>query len=217
MTNSELARHQMVRQQVRPWDVSDDNVLALLRELPRDDFVPPQYADLAYADVKLPLPHNQSMMTPSMEGRLLQALDLETTDRVLEVGTGSGFLTACLARLAASVVSLDIFDDLLSIAADNLDRAGIDNVSQLNMDATVALPEGPFDAIAVTGSVPVIDTRYIDQLRPGGRLFLIVGEQPVMEAFIIGRGQGADWYGKTLFETELDALIRPERGAEFSF
>ncbi len=207
----------MVRQQVRTRDVFDEDILSLLQALPRDWFVPQQYVDLAYADVELPLPHGQIMMKPDMEGRLLQSLDLERTDKVLEIGTGNGFLTACLARLSGSVVSIDIFDDMQKTAADNLERAGIDNVTLETMDAPVTLPEGPFDAVAVTGSVTEIDTRFIDVLRPGGRLFLIVGEAPLMEAFLIVRGQNSEWYGSTLFETAIPPLINTRRDAEFTF
>jgi len=216
MTN-EIARQQMVRQQVVPWNVFDEDVLAVLRELPRDSFVDSKYTELAYSDAKLPLPHNQAMMTPGMEGSLLQSLELEYTDRVLEIGTGSGFLTACLARLCSEVVSIDIFDDLLSTAGQSLAVAGIDNVSLQNMDALETLPDGPFDAIAVTGSVPVIDTRFIDALRPGGRLFMLVGKSPIVEAFVIVRGQDSEWYGNTLFETDIEPLLSARRLSRFTF
>jgi len=167
--------------------------------------------------VQLPLAHSQVMMTPGMEGCLLKSLDLESTDTVLEVGTGSGFLTACLASLSSSVVSIDIFDDLLATAAENLERVEIENVTLEKMDATVTLPDGPFDAIAVTGSVPSIDTRFVDILAPGGRLYLIVGEPPLMEAFLIVRGQNSEWYGNTMFETEIPALISGRQHARFTF
>lgn len=215
--DTEFARRQMVRQQVRTWDVFEPGILALLDELPRDRFVPAQYAALAYADTQIPLAHHQVMMTPIVEGRLLQALNLTPEDKVLEIGTGSGFLTACLARLAHSVVSVEIFDDLLETAAENLKHADIDNVSLVSMDATSALPEGLFDAIAVTGSIPEIDMRYIDALRPGGRLFLIVGDAPVMEALLIERDEGGDWRTSELFETEMMPLLHSGRDSAFSF
>ena len=213
----EIARQQMVRQQVVPWNVFDEDVLAVLRDLPRDSFVNSKFAELAYSDAKLPLPHNQAMMTPGMEGRLLQSLDLECTDRVLEIGTGSGFLTACLARLCNEVVSIDIFDDLLFTAGQSLAAAGINNVSLQNMDALEMLPDGPFDAIAVTGSVTAIDTRFIDALRPGGRLFMLVGNSPIVEAFVIVRGQDSQWYGNTLFETDIEPLLSARHLSQFTF
>ena len=215
--NEEIARQQMVRQQVVPWNVFDEDVLAVLRDLPRDSFVDAKYAELAYSDTRLPLPHNQAMMTPGMEGSLLQALELQYNDRVLEIGTGSGFLTACLARLCDEVVSIDTFDDLLSTAGRRLDAAGIDNVSLQNMDALETLPDGPFDAIAVTGSVAAIDTRFIDALRPGGRLFMLVGNSPIVEAFVIVRGQDSEWYGNTLFETDIEPLRSTTHLSRFTF
>jgi protein-L-isoaspartate(D-aspartate) O-methyltransferase len=215
--NKKFARHQMVRQQVVTWDVFDEDVLAVLRELPRDAFVAAKYANLAYVDVRIPLPHNQGMMIPGMEGRLLQSLRLESTDKVLEIGTGSGFLTACLAQLCDSVVSIDIFEELLETAGKNLDAAGIENVTLQNMDAFDALPTGPFDAIAITGAVPTIDTRYIDALHPGGRLFMLVGASPLVEAFLIVRGQDSGWYGNTLFETDIKPLISTQQDSEFLF
>lgn len=215
--SKEIARSQMVRQQVRTRYVFDENILSLLEALPRDQFVPAQYEDLAYADVQLPLPHGQVMMTPGMEGCLLQSLELQATDNVLEVGTGSGFLSACLAGLSASVFSIDIFDDMLETAATNFARAGITNVTLEKMDATMTLPEGLFDAIAVTGSVPSIDTSFIDRLAPGGRLFLIVGEAPLMEAFLIVRAQDSQWYGNSMFETAIPALVTDQPGMEFAF
>ena len=207
----------MVRQQVVTWDVFDEDVLAVLRELPRDAFVASKYANLAYVDVRIPLPHNQGMMTPGMEGRLLQSLRLESTDKVLEIGTGSGFLAACLAQLCDSVVSIDIFEELLETAGKNLDAAGIENVTLQNMDAFDALPEGLFDAIAITGTVPTIDTRYIDALHPGGRLFMLVGASPLVEAFLIVRGQDSGWYGNTLFETDIQPLISTQQDSGFLF
>jgi protein-L-isoaspartate(D-aspartate) O-methyltransferase len=215
--NKESARHQMVRHQVVTWNVLDEDVLALLREAPRDSFVPSRYVNLAYADLRIPLPQNQAMMTPGMEGRLLQSLRLEPTDRVLEIGTGSGFLTSCLAQLCDSVVSIDIFDELLEMAAKNLDAADIENVTLQNMNAFEGLPVGPFDAIAITGSIPKIDTRYIDALRPGGRLFVLVGEFPLVEAFLIVRGQDSGWYGSTLFETDIQSLIGDRQDSGFLF
>lgn len=215
--NSDFARQQMVKQQIRAWDVFDEKILALLEEMPRERFVPPGFAGLAYADTQIPLPHNQVMMAPKVEGRLLQALDLEPEDTVLEIGTGSGFLTACLARLANKVVSIDIFDDLLDTAKSNLEREGVENVVLESMDAMVTLPEGQFDAIAVTGSVAELETRFVDALRPGGRLFLIVGEPPIMEALLLVRDTSGGWHSESLFETAIRPLIHAHRKPVFEF
>lgn len=210
------ARRQMVRQQVRTWDVFDDETLAVLGRLDRHEFVPPEYADLAYAETRIPLPHDQEMMTPLIEGRLLQALDPGSGDRVLEIGSGSGFLTACLASLAESVVSIDIFDDLTRMAAVNLEKAGIENVELLTMDAMKELPEGAFDIIAVTGSVADFDERFVSALAPSGRLFVVVGDAPVMEARLVRRGEsGTDQ--EILFETCLKPLVHAVRETSFVF
>lgn len=212
-----FARRQMVRQQVRVGDVLDPDTLDLLNNLHRDEFVPARYAALAYADTHIPLPNGQLMMTPIVEGRLLQSLSLTAGDRVLEIGTGSGFLTACLARRTDSVVSVDIFGDLLTMAAHNLERAGIGNVELQSMDGMTKLPDEHFDAIAVTGSMPEFDTRFADALKPGGRLFVIVGDAPVMQARQITRQADGNLQSTALFETSMRALVNAERDTMFSF
>ena len=211
------ARRQMVRQQVRTWDVTDEAVLNLLGELPRDRFVPAEYRDLAYADVAIPLPNEQSMMPPLVEGRVLQALKLRADDKVLEVGTGSGFLTACLASLTKDVTSIDVFGDLLAMAQHNLDRVGIENTELLSMDASAELPDGSFDVIAITGSTPEFDIRYADALSPGGRLFVIIGDAPVMQARIVTRTESGELSSTALFETVIDPLINSDDRSGFSF
>lgn len=212
-----LARQQMVRQQVRTWDVFDQDTLAVLNALRRDEFAPAAYAELAYADTQIPLPHGQVMMAPKVEGRVLQALDLKPSDRVLEIGTGSGFLAACLARLSDTVLSVDIFEDLLAAAATNLENARIENVDLQAMDAIKALPNESFDAIAVTGSLPEFDGRFAEALKPGGRLFVIVGNSPVMRAQLIVRQDEQAWRTTTLFETSMPPLINARRDSAFSF
>jgi protein-L-isoaspartate(D-aspartate) O-methyltransferase len=206
----------MVRQQVRTWDVFDDETLALLSRLDRHEFVPPGYADLAYAETSIPLPHGQEMMPPLIEGRLLQALDPAAGDRVLEIGSGSGFLTACLASLADTVVSVDIFEDLTRLAAANLDKAGIENVELLTLDAMRELPDGAFDVIAVTGSMSEFDERFMDALAPGGRLFVIVGDAPVMEARLLRLAESGR-EEEILFETCIKPLVHAARETSFVF
>ena len=215
--DADFAAQQMVRQQVRAWDVFDPTVLHVLETVPRQNFVPEKYRNLAFADTEIPLAHGQHMMTPTIEGRLLQSLSLQNGDRVLEIGTGSAFLTACLARLVSSVSSIDIFDDFVSAARKRLAEAEIDNVTLTCMDACAALPDGEFDAIAVTGSIPVLDDRLIAKLRPGGRLFVVVGSGIVQEARLIVRNSETDWDSKTLFETSLDPLVNCRAPAAFSF
>lgn len=215
--NIDYARLQMVNQQVRGWNVYDEDVLAMLKTLPREDFVPPGYEALAFADTAIPLGHGESMMTPTIEGRLLQALGLRGDERVLEVGTGSGFMTACLATLAAHVTSVDIHADFIASAASKLAHADIDNVELLQMDATRELPEGRFDAIAVTGSIQTFDPRFVEALEDNGRLFVVVGDAPAMEAKLIERTSDNDWQTVALFETDLRPLVHGARPAEFSF
>lgn len=215
--NTDYARLQMVNQQVRGWNVYDEDVLEMLKSLPREDFVPGGYEALAFADMAIPLGHGESMMTPTIEGRLLQALRLDGSERVLEIGTGSGFVTACLARLASHVTSVDIHADFIETAAGKLGAAGIANVDLLQMDATRELPEGRFDAIAVTGSIQTFDPRYVESLDDRGRLFVVVGDSPAMQAKLIERTSEHDWHTLSLFETNLRPLVHGSKPEEFSF
>jgi len=215
--NTEFARLQMVNQQVRGWNVYNEDVLAMLRELPREHFVPADYQALAFADTEIPIGYGQAMMTPTVEGRLLQALELQGHEHVLEIGTGSGFLTACLAKLAARVTSIDIYDYFLARAADKLADCDIDNVELLEMDAMRALPDGGFDAIAVTGSMQAFDPRFVAPLKPHGRLFLVDGDGPAMHAKLVERLDGKDWRTVWLFETSLAPLVHGALPPQFSF
>ncbi len=215
--NTDYARLQMVNQQVRGWNVYDEDVLAMLRKLPREDFVPRDYKSLAFADTAIPLEHGEHMMTPTLEGRLLQALGLDGDENVLEIGTGSGFMTACLATLSAHVTSIDIYADFVESASQKLDDAGITNVKVLEMDATQELPKGEFDAIAVTGSIQAFDPRFIESLSAHGRLFIVTGDSPVMEAKLIERTSEHDWQTLSLFETNLAPLVHGALPRQFSF
>lgn len=215
--NIDYARQQMVNQQVRGWNVYDEHVLDMLRSLPREDFVPKGYEPLAFADMGIPLGHGESMMTPTVEGRLLQALGLEGGENVLEIGTGSGFMTACLAKLAAQVTSIDIHADFVDSASAKLEVAGINNVQLQCMDAMRELPGGSFDAIAVTGSIQTFDPRFVEALSDNGRLFVVVGDAPAMEAKLINRTSDHDWQTMSLFETNLKPLVHGANPAVFSF
>jgi len=215
--NTDIAKRQMLHQQIRTWNVIDVDVLDAIESLSREDFVPPEYADVAYADTEIPLAHGRRMLAPMVEGRILQELSLGPDDAVLEIGTGSGYLTACLARLAGSVVSIDVHQDLLDSAGERLEAVGIDNVTLLRMDATTDLPEGSYDAIVVTGSMPRVDQRLLDALRPGGRLFVVIGDEPPMSAMLITRGADGNWQETSLFETSLEPLVRGQRESSFRF
>ncbi|MBT8098507.1 MAG: protein-L-isoaspartate O-methyltransferase [Gammaproteobacteria bacterium] len=215
--NTEFAREQMVRQQVRTWDVFDARILDVLRNVPREQFVPGDYLPLAFADTEIPIGHGEYMLTPTLEGRLLQSLDISAHDRALEVGTGTGFLTACLGRLASSVTSIDIHESFLANASTNLEDSGITNVSLHAMDATQTLPDERFDVIAVTGSIERFDPRYVDRLTPGGRLFIVVGGAPSMDARLVTRRADKDWSSDSLFETRLKPLVNGALPPQFYF
>ena len=213
--NVEAARAQMLGQQLRAWEVLDERVLNVVRQVRRERFVPEAYRELAFADTEIPLAHGQRMMTPSVEGRLLQALDPDPADTVLEVGTGSGFITSCLAGLAGRVVSVDIFADFTSDAAAKLQRDNIRNVELRTGDAAALDWHEQFDAIAVTGSVPELDETFTRLLRPGGRLFIVVGRPPVMDALLISSDLNGDRTQESLFETVVSSLVNAERPEPF--
>jgi protein-L-isoaspartate(D-aspartate) O-methyltransferase len=215
--NTDFARQQMIEQQVRAWEVLDATVLDSMKGVQREQFVPTGYESLAFADTEIPLGHGQKMMTPTIEGRVLQALELSGDESVLEIGTGSGFLTACLAMLSATVCSIDIYDDFLDKARVRLADAGIDDIELLNMDGTRALPDRRFDAIAVTGSLQTFDDRLVEALNPGGRLFVVVGDSPAMSALRITRDTADGWRSDTLFETDLPPLVNGALPPQFSF
>jgi protein-L-isoaspartate(D-aspartate) O-methyltransferase len=215
---AEFAREQMVAQQIRAWDVLDDGVLNLFRRLPRETFAPAAYHDVAYADMQIPLPHGQHMLAPSVAGRILQALDVQPGERVLEAGTGSGFLSACFALQGAQVSSLEILADLAEQARLNLAAAGIPGITVTHADFFSQLA-GPvrYDAIAVTGSLPLYDSRIEDLLKPDGRLFVVVGEGAAMEARLITRSASGERRQASLFETVLDPLAHAPRAEHFRF
>ncbi len=215
--NTEFARLQMVNQQVRGWNVYDEAVLDMLKHLPRERFVPAGFEAFAFADTEIPIGHDQRMMSPTIEGRLLQALGLHGDETVLEIGTGSGFMTACLASLAASVTSIDIYGDFLASAAEKLESCEIGNVELLEMDAMRELPDATFDAVAVTGSVQSFDPRFVEILNPHGRLFIVEGDAPAMEAKLVERLDGNDWQTISLFETTLAPLVHGALPPQFAF
>lgn len=217
-SNLERARFNMIEQQVRTWEVLDSAVLQVLQDVPREDFVPTRYRKLAFADLRIPLGHGQIMMRPVEEGRMLQSLRLEKPHRVLEIGTGSGFVTACLAQLTGEVVSLEILSALADAAGERLERMGVDNARVINADALVDFTsEGTFDAVVVTGSVAEVPARFADWVKSGGRLFVVRGHSPVMEAVCLTHLGGGRWHPDSLFETDLPRLIGAEDATVFEF
>jgi len=215
--DTDFARQQMVDQQVRAWGVLHPDILQVLKNVSREQFVPTGFEALAFADTEIPIGHGQFMMTPTLEGRLLQALKPTSSDRVLEIGTGSGFLAACLARLSDSVTSVDIHDDFLEAAKVNLENSGISNVTLLSMDAMQELPDEKFDVVAITGSIEDFDPRFVDALNPGGRLFVVVGPGPAMDARLLARTGEHDWQSESLFETVLAPLVNGSKPPQFLF
>jgi protein-L-isoaspartate(D-aspartate) O-methyltransferase len=211
------AREQMIEQQVRAWDVLDARVLETLRRVPREAFVPPQHRFLAFADVEIPLPCGQHMLRPSVAGRLLQALALAGGERVLEVGTGSGFVTACLRTGGASVRSLELFPELVELARRNIASLGLRDIEIIGQDATALDSDARYDVIAITASLPLPDERFQRQLAVGGRLFVVVGQPPVMEARLIRRITEDAWGTESLFETVIDPLVHATRPQGFVF
>lgn len=215
--NTEYARQQMVEQQVRTWDVLDPEVLATLAALPREDFVPTMFRNLAYADGEIPLGHGQFMLRPVIEGRMLQALNLTADDEVLEIGTGSGYLSACLASLTASVTSLEIHEDLAQQAEKNLHNSAIDNVSVQVTDAFAGLPDRQYNAILLSGSTPILQEDFIRSLVPGGRMFAVLGHSPSKNAVLVECGAEGEWSTQSLFETDIPELVNAPRVPPFSF
>lgn len=203
----ETARQNMIDQQIRPWDVLDDNVLGLLADVPREEYVPAGYQNIAFADLSIPLEHGECMMSPKMEARMLQALAIKATDTALEIGTGSGFMTTLLAKSCRHVYSVDIHEDFIRRTQDKLSSEGIVNVTLEQGDAAQGWPQHePYDIIAITGSMPILPDAFLKSLRVGGRLFAVVGDAPVMEAELITRVSETEYRTDKLFETELPPL-----------
>jgi protein-L-isoaspartate(D-aspartate) O-methyltransferase len=215
--NIEVAREQMIEQQVHAWDVFDERVLAVMREIRREQFAPARYQDVAFADSPIPLAHGQAMLPAKIQGRILQALTLGAADVVLEVGAGNGYLSACLGRLAARVRSIEIFPDLADEARARLLAASVNNVAVEVADGMQLNEHGGYDAIAVTGSLPLYDERFQQALRIGGRLFVVVGQAPVMEAWRVTRIGEREWQRQSLFETVIDPLVNSPRPSAFVF
>lgn len=216
--NFETARFNMVEQQVRPWDVLDPQVLQLLGNAPREDYVPEAYRQLAYADIEIPLGHGESMMYPRVEGRMLQALNVQPGDRVLEVGTGSGYVTSLLAHLADSVYSIEIVPEFSQAAAQKLAAHNLTNVTLETGDGVRGWQaHAPYDAILVTGSIPEVYDEFKQQLAIGGRLAVVAGTGMVMEAMQVVRTSDGDWITTTLFETELRPLVHADAPRHFDF
>lgn len=215
--NLEQARHNMIEQQLRPSEVLDQRVLDVFSEVQREDFVPGRYRQLAFADTAIPLGHGEAMMPPRLEARMVQSLTVGADDRVLEIGTGSGYVTAVLAHLARHVISVDIYADFTVEARSRLAARRVTDVSLETGDARLGWPvAAPYDVIAVTGSLIEVHEALLRQLAPGGRMFAVVGEPPTMEARLITRVGDREWSSEALFETSLPPLVGERRTVPFS-
>ena len=214
----EMARFNMIEQQIRPWEVLDAGVLELLRQVPREAFVSEAQRGLAFADLNLPIGYGETMWQPKIEARILQALAPTTSDHVLEVGTGSGYLTALLASCSDHVTSVEIHSDFIALATQRLRAQNISNVRLVEGDGALGWPSSkPWDIVVLTGSVPAMPSAYRDILAPGGRLAAVVGREPVMEAMLyVYQGEDA-WSAHSLFDTVLRPLVNAEPPDAFVF
>jgi len=219
-TSIDSARFNMVQQQIRPWDVADDRVLSIMADIPREQFVPAAYRNLAYADMEIPIGEGQTMLAPKVVAHMLQALDIRTNDKILEIGTGTGYVTACLSHLGGHVVSMEIHTSLAEQARTALQALRPRRLEVRVGDGLEGPVDGhPFDAIAVTGSLPDATALAAleGQLAPGGRLFAVVGEEPVMEALLVTRVTDRDFRCQSLFETSVPALEQAPEPERFVF
>ncbi|GAC1673126.1 MAG: protein-L-isoaspartate O-methyltransferase [Steroidobacteraceae bacterium] len=211
------ARRQMVDQQIRTWEVLDPRVLDVLAAVPREAFVPAEYRELAFADAPIPIGFGQTMLAPMLQGRILQALGPAATEAALEVGSGTGYLSACLSLLAASTRSIDIHAGLIHLCEANLRAVPEARVTFEIRDVFAQTALGEYDVIAVTGSLPIYDTRFERTLRIGGRLFAVVGAPPAMDAILVRRVDANEWIRESLFETVVEPLINATAPQRFVF
>jgi len=214
--SAETARYNMIEQQIRPWDVLDNTVLNLIADVPREEFVPAGFHNLAFADINIPLAHGEAMMSPKLEARMLQSLDIKPTETALEIGTGSGYVTALLAKLARHLYSVDIQEDFVNAARSKLSDDDVVNVTIDQGDAAAGWPQhGPYDVIAVTGSLPLLPDSLYESLKVGGRLFVIEGDSPAMVAKLITRLSDNEFQSENLFETDLPPLRNAQQPDRF--
>ncbi|MDH5471742.1 MAG: protein-L-isoaspartate O-methyltransferase [Gammaproteobacteria bacterium] len=218
IANLDQAHYNMIVQQVRPWDVLDDKILDTLKQLPREAFVVDEYKKLAYADTSIPLGNGQEMLHPILEGRMLQVLNIQPMDTILEIGTGSGFLTACLAHLGYHVTSIEIDPSLSQLAANRLHQQNLVNIDLVVGDALEVMDKSKqYDVVVVTASMSDVPDALKKSLAIDGRLFIVTGEDPVMSARLITRVADDQWSDRILFETSIKPLINAEPVKAFVF
>ncbi len=215
--NIEQSRFNMVEQQIRPWDVLNQDVLGLLFIVKREQFVPPAHRALAFSDLEIPLPEGEHMFAPKMEARIVQELTLQGHETVLEIGTGSGYLAALLAYQAQQVTSYEIKPALQTLAQQNLARAGINNINVIAGDGLLSQDETQYDAIVLSGSLPAVPEQLLQRLRVGGRLFAFIGTAPVLSAQLTTRVSAEKFETRKLFETCVKPLVGAEKYSQFKF
>ena len=214
--NLEKAREFMIERQVRTWEVLDPVVLHVMHTIPREEFVPTRFRDLAFADTFIPLGHDEVMLTPKLEGRILQSLDIQAHDRVLEVGCGSGYFAACLGAMAGSVLTVDIHAEFIQAATRPIEELGLGNVNLKQQDsARLDWTDDDYDVIVLSGSVPVLDDRFSNHLKPGGHLFAVIGTGPMKEATLVTRMSTTSLARESLFDTDLPPLRNLHLGSRF--
>jgi protein-L-isoaspartate(D-aspartate) O-methyltransferase len=214
---TEAARRQMIEQQVRTWDVLDPRVLETLGAVPRERFVPEAYRGVAFADAPIPIGHGQFMLAPALEGRILQALAPVRGERVLEIGTGTGFFAACLAHLTGAVDSIEIHADLAAAAVRAIGDAGIPRITVDTGDALAREFDAAYEVVAVTGALPAPEPKLEQALVVGGRMFVVIGAAPVMEARLVIRTGEDSWLSEPLFETCIEPLVQAAAPSRFRF
>jgi len=206
--NIEHARFNMIEQQIRPWGVLDSSVLSALEEVPREAFVPPEFRHLAFADIEIPIGHGQTMMEPKLGARLFQALAPQPGEKILEIGTGSGYVTALLAHAGATITTVEIYPELLESAAGALGVLGVDNVSLEAGDASTGWPKGDaWDGILLTASVPQLPAAFAESVAPEGRIIAVIGKAPAMEAVRIERDGAGSLLTTSLFDAQLPPMV----------
>ena len=206
INTAEVAKYNMIEQQMRPWEILDGQVLAVIDQIDRGDFVQDSYKGLAYADCQIPVCTGVTMFPPTIEGRMLQALLIEADDKILEIGSGCGYITACLASLGEQVLSIDINTEALDLARQNTGKYSFENIEFQQKNVFEYRYDQAYDVIAVTGSVRQVPENLKQALAIGGRMFMIVGDSPVMQALLITRAGSNEWTSQSLFETDLPAL-----------
>ena len=215
--NIEQARFNMIEQQIRPWDVLDQDVLDLLVVVKREQFVPTAYKDLAFFDTEIPLPGGENMLAPRVEARLLQEAAVKKHENVLEIGAGSGYMAALLAHRARHVTTVDIRHDLKDLAARNLAAYGVTNVDVVEGDGARGWGSESYDVIVISGSLPVLPEAFLTQLKTGGRLLATIGEEPVMSAQVVTRVSDTVFETVKLFETSMKPLLHAATPSQFKF